>query len=88
MEFVGMLYMVAGAGFDGRTALVACCGAGGKYNYNITAACGFPGATACKDPSRAVNWDGIHLTEAAYEDIAYGWLRGTFAKPSILRLAR
>nr|CAB3475769.1 unnamed protein product [Digitaria exilis] len=75
-------------GFDGRTALVACCGAGGKYNYNITAACGFPGATACKDPSRAVNWDGIHLTEAAYEDIADGWLRGTFAKPSILRLAR
>jgi hypothetical protein len=50
-----------GAGFDGSSALVACCGGGGKYNYNVTAACGLPGAA---DPSKAVNWDGIHLTEA------------------------
>ena len=64
------------AGFDGSTALVACCGAGGRYNYNATAACGLPGATACADPPRAVNWDGIHLTEAAYRSIAGGWLRG------------
>ncbi|CAO2209447.1 unnamed protein product [Urochloa humidicola] len=79
----------ANYGFDGSTALVACCGAGGgRYNYNTTAACGLPGATACADPSRAVNWDGIHLTEAAYRDIAGAWLRGPFAQPPILRLAR
>ncbi|CAO2175082.1 unnamed protein product [Urochloa humidicola] len=78
----------ANFGFDGSTALVACCGAGGRYNYNATAACGLPGATACADPSRAVNWDGIHLTEAAYRDIAATWLHGPFAQPPILRLAR
>ncbi|XP_022682951.1 GDSL esterase/lipase At5g45910 isoform X2 [Setaria italica] len=85
---VGFLQNPANSGFDGSTALVACCGAGGRYNYNVTAACGFPGATACADPSRAVNWDGIHLTEAAYRDIAGGWLRGPFAQPPILSLAR
>ncbi|CAL4978581.1 unnamed protein product [Urochloa decumbens] len=76
------------AGFDGSTALVACCGAGGRYNYNATAACGSPGVTACADPSRAVNWDGIHLTEAAYMNVAATWLHGPFAQPPILRLAR
>ncbi|OEL29023.1 GDSL esterase/lipase [Dichanthelium oligosanthes] len=84
---VEFLKMPTNFGFDGRTALVACCGAGGKYNYNVTAACGLPGATACADPSKAVNWDGIHLTEAAYEDIADRWLRGPFAEPPILSLA-
>ncbi|GJN38107.1 hypothetical protein PR202_gb27119 [Eleusine coracana subsp. coracana] len=74
-------------GFDAGSTLVACCGAGGgKYNYNPMAACGLPGATACADPSKAVNWDGIHLTEAAYKDIARGWLRGPYAHPPILSL--
>ncbi|XP_062208291.1 GDSL esterase/lipase At1g28600-like [Phragmites australis] len=74
-------------GFNGSSALSACCGAGGKYNYNATAACGFPGVPACADPSKAVNWDGIHLTESAYRDIAGTWLRGPFAEPPILSLA-
>ncbi|CAL4952359.1 unnamed protein product [Urochloa decumbens] len=78
----------ANFGFDGSTALVACCGAGGRYNYNATAACGNPGVTACADPNRAANWDGIHLTEAAYRDIAATWLHGPFAQPPILLLAR
>ncbi|GJN38115.1 hypothetical protein PR202_gb27127 [Eleusine coracana subsp. coracana] len=71
-------------GFDGSSALVECCGGGGKYNYNATAVCGLLGATACADPSRAVNWDGIHLTEAAYRKIAKSWLCGPFAQPPIL----
>ncbi|KAJ1282024.1 hypothetical protein BS78_03G018400 [Paspalum vaginatum] len=74
-------------GFNGATALAACCGGGGRYNYNATAACGLPGATACADPSKAVNWDGIHLTESAYADIAGAWLRGPHAQPPILSLA-
>ncbi|TVU22871.1 hypothetical protein EJB05_32592, partial [Eragrostis curvula] len=77
---------IRGAGFDGSSALVACCGAGGKYNYNPMAACGFPNATACANPSKAVNWDGIHLTEAAYKHIADGWLNGTYAQPPIRNL--
>ncbi|TVU22874.1 hypothetical protein EJB05_32595, partial [Eragrostis curvula] len=74
--------------FDGDSALVTCCGAGGgKYNYNPMAPCGFPGVTACANPSKAVNWDGIHLTEAAYKDIADGWLNGPFAEPPLWSLA-
>ena len=88
MIFTTDMHMhVHGAGFNGGTALVACCGAGGRYNYNATAACGLPGATACADVSRALNWDGIHLTDKAYGNIAAAWLRGPYAEPTILDLA-
>ncbi|KAL6850135.1 hypothetical protein ACP4OV_020762 [Aristida adscensionis] len=73
-------------GFDGKTTLVACCGGGGRYNYNAAAACGLPGAAACAEPSREVNWDGVHQTESAYRGIAEGWLHGPFAEPPILSL--
>ncbi|KAJ4770084.1 GDSL esterase/lipase [Rhynchospora pubera] len=64
----------------------ACCGARGEgvYNFNMTAKCGEPGATACPDPSTHWSWDGIHLTEAAYGHIARGWLNGSFADPAII----
>ncbi|KAG0535937.1 hypothetical protein BDA96_03G020700 [Sorghum bicolor] len=76
-------------GFNRSTTLVVCCGAGagGRYNYSVAAECGRPGAaTACADPSAAVNWDGTHLTEAAYGDIAEAWLWGPSAEPPILSL--
>ncbi|KAF0924644.1 hypothetical protein E2562_010241 [Oryza meyeriana var. granulata] len=66
--------------------LKACCGGGGPYNYNPGAACGSPGASTCSEPSAYVNWDGIHLTEAAYKYVAGGWLNGVYAYPSILSL--
>ncbi|XP_015693360.1 GDSL esterase/lipase At5g45910-like [Oryza brachyantha] len=66
--------------------LKACCGGGGAYNYNPAAACGSPGASACSDPSAYVNWDGVHLTDAAYKHVAGGWLDGAYAYPSILSL--
>ncbi|KAL6838822.1 hypothetical protein ACP4OV_031536 [Aristida adscensionis] len=56
-----------------KDVLRCCCGGGGKYNFNISAGCGMPGATVCKDPSAYLFWDG-HLTEAAYRYIAKGWL--------------
>jgi hypothetical protein len=64
----------------------ACCGAAGmgSYNFNLTAKCGDPGATACDDPKTHWNWDGIHLTEASYGHIAKGWLYGPYADPPIL----
>lgn len=73
-------------GFD--SALRACCGGGGgKYNFNLSAACGMPGVAACPNPSAYVNWDGVHLTEAAYHRVADGWLRGPYANPPILATA-
>ncbi|XP_058095674.1 GDSL esterase/lipase At1g31550-like [Magnolia sinica] len=67
--------------YDG--ALTACCGGGGPYNFNMTAMCGFHGATVCDNPSSHVAWDGIHLTEAAHRLIADGLIRGPFFSPSI-----
>ncbi|GJN32021.1 hypothetical protein PR202_gb20490 [Eleusine coracana subsp. coracana] len=78
----------ANLGFHSSSTLVACCGAGGRYNYNVTAECGNPGAIACADPSSRVYWDGVHLTEAAYRAIADSWLHGPFAEPPILSLAQ
>ncbi|BAS71031.1 GDSL esterase/lipase At5g45910 [Oryza sativa Japonica Group] len=77
-------------GFSASSRLRACCGGGGggPYNYNATAACGFPGASACPDPAASISWDGIHLTEAAYARIAAGWLRGPYAHPPILAAVR
>jgi hypothetical protein len=75
------------AGADG--ALRDCCGgAGGKYNFNLSAACGMPGVPACANPSAYVNWDGVHLTEAAYHRVADGWLRGNLGGRSALRSLR
>jgi phospholipase/lecithinase/hemolysin len=73
-------------GFDGADgALRACCGGGGgRYNFNLDAACGMPGVSACARPSAYVNWDGVHLTEAANHRVADGWLRGPYANPPIL----
>ncbi|XP_062182813.1 GDSL esterase/lipase At1g28590-like [Phragmites australis] len=73
-------------GFDGTDgALRTCCGGGGgKFNFNLSRSCGMPGVSACGDPSVYVNWDGVHLTEAAYHRVADGWLRGPFAHPPIL----
>ncbi|KAL3617051.1 hypothetical protein CASFOL_039445 [Castilleja foliolosa] len=63
--------------------LVACCGGGGPYNFNNTARCGHIGSKACLDPKAYANWDGIHLTEAAYRYIAMGLLNGSFISPPL-----
>ncbi|XP_062162707.1 GDSL esterase/lipase At5g45910-like [Alnus glutinosa] len=64
--------------------LTACCGGGGPYNFNYSARCGHYGSEACKDPSSHVNWDGIHLTEAAYRHIANGLISGPFSTPPLI----
>ncbi|KAF8393790.1 hypothetical protein HHK36_019988 [Tetracentron sinense] len=56
-------------GFSGGS-LTACCGFGAPYKYNYWIQCSDRGATVCDDPSLYANWDGNHLTEAAYKIIA------------------
>uniref|UniRef100_J3KXT8 Esterase n=1 Tax=Oryza brachyantha TaxID=4533 RepID=J3KXT8_ORYBR len=58
-----------------KDILSVCCGGPGRYNYNTQVFCGDEGATTCKDPSKSLYWDGVHLTEAAYHYIADDWLR-------------
>ncbi|KAI3896787.1 hypothetical protein MKW98_009640 [Papaver atlanticum] len=64
-------------GFTGG-ALKACCGGKGPYNCNRDVHCGSVGAKACDSPSTFVNWDGIHLTEAAYKFLADGLMRENY----------
>lgn len=70
------------SGFDPRSTHVACCGAGGPYNYNVLRMCS-PLSTICKDPSAYINWDGVHYTEAAYRHMAEGLLSGPFTSPRL-----
>ncbi|KAI5408437.1 hypothetical protein KIW84_054317 [Lathyrus oleraceus] len=62
--------------------LKACCGGGGPYNINEKF-CGMPGTTVCSDPSKQINWDGAHFTEAAHKQIAKGLMEGPYANPSL-----
>ncbi|KAJ4818505.1 GDSL esterase/lipase [Rhynchospora pubera] len=67
------------------TPLRVCCGnATNQYNVNLTEVCAMPGVGSCENPLEYVNWDGVHLTEAAYHHIAQGWLTGPYAEPPIL----
>lgn len=75
-------------GFKGQ--IKACCGHGGKYNYNRLAKCGakvnFNGSQtvlsmSCKDPTTSVNWDGTHFTEAANKWIFQHLAGGFYSEP-------
>ncbi|KAJ1384397.1 SGNH hydrolase superfamily [Sesbania bispinosa] len=68
---------------DKNEIIKACCGASGTYNVNVNIACGSPATTVCPDPSKVINWDGAHFTEAAYKQIAKGLVEGPFVNPSL-----
>ncbi|KAF8040754.1 hypothetical protein BT93_B2857 [Corymbia citriodora subsp. variegata] len=70
----------------------ACCGHGGKYNYNNSRRCGFKItvggkeviiAKSCEDPSVRVSWDGIHFTEAANRWIFEQIADGSYSDPPV-----
>ncbi|KAL5983253.1 hypothetical protein ACLOJK_017337 [Asimina triloba] len=72
--------------------LIACCGYGGKYNYNRQVSCGynivvngtqFPIGNSCRNLSDRVNWDGIHYTEAANKFVFDRIVNGAFSDPPI-----
>ncbi|XP_076904546.1 GDSL esterase/lipase At1g28580-like [Bidens hawaiensis] len=62
-------------------ALKACCGGGGPYNYNPQVDCADPSSTTCAQPETYANWDGLHLTEAAYNVIFKSLFQGTYTTP-------
>ncbi|KAI5070237.1 hypothetical protein GOP47_0014580 [Adiantum capillus-veneris] len=74
-------------GFEYTTR--ACCGVGGKHNYDYGVQCGstnrvhgqFLTALSCVDPSIYVNWDGVHLTDRANQVLARQILSGTYFHP-------
>lgn len=72
--------------FGFETALTSCCGkAGAPYRFDLLAMCGMDGASACRDPSSHLIWDGMHLSDAANRRVADGWLKGPYCHPPILQ---
>ncbi|RRT56701.1 hypothetical protein B296_00047697 [Ensete ventricosum] len=69
--------------FGMTSTLKACCGGEGPYNYNSSVICGDPTSTLCSHPWSYVSWDGMHLTEAAYQIVAHGMVEGPNAQPSL-----
>ncbi|GER31606.1 GDSL-like Lipase/Acylhydrolase family protein [Striga asiatica] len=77
-----LLHFAKHHGLDSQRA---CCGTGGKYNFNMTSMCGAHGVPVCRNANWFVSWDGIHLTQEGY-GIMSGWLvRELLAKLNCLR---
>ncbi|KAJ1405337.1 SGNH hydrolase superfamily [Sesbania bispinosa] len=75
-----------------KYGVIACCGHGGKYNFNNEKRCGATKmvngtkiviAKSCKDPSVRIVWDGIHYTEAANHWVFQQIADGSFSDPPI-----
>ncbi|KAK3005262.1 hypothetical protein RJ639_017028 [Escallonia herrerae] len=70
--------------------LQACCGHGGKYNYNMHVGCGGKIKVngkevllgkSCEKPSVMINWDGVHYTQAANKWVFDQIVDGSFSDP-------
>ncbi|KAF6165393.1 hypothetical protein GIB67_018837 [Kingdonia uniflora] len=68
--------------------LKACCGEGGRYNFDFHSVCGSGTSVVCPDPSKYVNWDGIHPTEAMFKSLANLFFDGGFCRPAFDQLIR
>ncbi|GAA0183870.1 hypothetical protein Leryth_018013 [Lithospermum erythrorhizon] len=66
----------------------ACCGAGGKFNFNVRSICGSPGSSTCNNSSNHISWDGIHLTEAMNRHLVDMFLNQGFCQPSFQELIK
>nr|ABR16067.1 unknown [Picea sitchensis] len=68
----------------------ACCGVGGKYNYDYAVQCGISGtiaghpvkAVSCAYPETYVNWDGVHWTDRANRILTKQILGGKYFEPA------
>lgn len=65
-------------GFE--SVLVACCGTGGKYNFDHRKKCGTQGVQSCSDPRKYISWDGLHMTQESHKHIAKWYIQDIFSK--------
>lgn len=60
-------------GYGFRETFKACCGSGEPpYYFDVFTVCGMPGARACENQSRYINWDGVQLNM---------FLNGAYSQP-------
>ncbi|XVF04788.1 hypothetical protein REPUB_Repub05bG0115500 [Reevesia pubescens] len=77
--FLQLLRKVKILGFDIGSTQKACCGNGGDYNFSLSRMCGAPGVAVCSNPDEYVSWDGVHLTQRAYQFMAKWLIRHIYA---------
>ncbi|KAJ6683067.1 ZINC FINGER FYVE DOMAIN CONTAINING PROTEIN [Salix koriyanagi] len=63
-------WILTSARFDAKSTHKACCGTGGDYGYDAMKMCGAPGVPVCPQPDRYISWDGVDLTQKAYQYMA------------------
>jgi lysophospholipase L1-like esterase len=80
--FMHLLQKADLLGFEEDSLFKACCGAGGKYNFDMNLMCGAVGTNVCADPAQHISWDGIHLTQQAYKAMALSLIMEGFAQPA------
>ncbi|KAI3918149.1 hypothetical protein MKX01_041469 [Papaver californicum] len=74
-----------------KQPLRACCGHGGKYNFNSNYGCGAKMKVngteivvgSCNNPKVKICWDGVHYTEAANKFVFDQIVDGSFSDPPI-----
>ncbi|XP_021743488.1 GDSL esterase/lipase At3g26430-like [Chenopodium quinoa] len=77
--------------FGFENPFLACCGHGGKNNYDMQKRCGAKILEngkevlvgSCKDPLVRISWDGAHYTEAANKWVFDRMVNGSYSDPPI-----
>lgn len=81
--FRWLLRNAASLGFEEDGVFKTCCGKGDNdYNCDPDKLCGNEGVPVCNDPAKRLSWDGLHLTQQAYKNLADWLLSNMFTLPS------
>ncbi|KAJ6995957.1 LOW QUALITY PROTEIN: hypothetical protein NC653_012746 [Populus alba x Populus x berolinensis] len=78
--FMSIYQNAQSLGFDTKTMQKACCGTGGDHNFSLRRMCGALGVPVCPNPDQHISWDGIHLTQKAYQHMAEWLINDIFPK--------
>ncbi|KAB5556211.1 hypothetical protein DKX38_007120 [Salix brachista] len=78
--FMSIYQNAQSLGFDTKSIQKACCGTGAGHNFSLTRMCGAPGVPVCPNPDLYISWDGIHLTQKAYQHMAEWLINDIFPK--------
>ncbi|KAG6775049.1 hypothetical protein POTOM_018475 [Populus tomentosa] len=78
--FMSIYQNAQSLGFDTKSVQKACCGTGGHHNFSLWRMCGAPDVPVCPNPDQHISWDGVHLTQKAYQHMAEWLINDIFPK--------
>ncbi|KAJ6305932.1 hypothetical protein OIU76_003064 [Salix suchowensis] len=78
--FMSIYQNAQSLGFDTKSIQKACCGTGDDHNFSLGKTCGAPGVPVCPNPDQYISWDGVHLTQNAYQHMAEWLINDIFPK--------